>query len=153
MPEFIIERVTEKTVSDLIFLIEQLALYEKIDPPDERARVRLKEEILDNRPKFEGYIGRLGDKPVGFVTFCFPFSTFLALPTLYLEDFFVLEEYRNRGFGSRLFTFCRNEAHVRGCGRMDWAVLAWNTPSIEFYEKVGATRLGWYTYRLERRQL
>lgn len=153
MPEFSLDRVTEKTVPDFVYLLEQLALYEQLDPPDEGARSRLTAEILQDHPKVEGYIGRLGDNPVGFVTFCFTYSTFLARPTLYLEDIFVLEEYRKRGFGTRLFTFCRNEARARGCGRMDWMVLTWNTPSIQFYEKIGATRLGWYTYRLEGRQL
>jgi len=153
MPEFSIDRVTEKTVPDFLFLLDSLARYEHLDLPDEHARSRLREEIRSEHPKFEGYLGRLGDEPVGFVTFCFTYSTFVARPTLYLEDLFVREEYRKRGFGARLFAFCQNEAKVRGCGRMDWMVLAWNLPSIQFYEKIGATRLGWYTYRLEGRQL
>jgi len=81
------------------------------------------------------------------------YSTFLARPTLYLEDIFVPEEYRKRGLGTRLFTFCRNEARVRGCGRMDRMVLVGNMPSIQLYEKTGATRMGWYTCRLDGRQL
>jgi GNAT superfamily N-acetyltransferase len=153
MPEFTIGRVTEKTFPDFLYLLGQLAIYEHLDPPDPGARLRLKEEILQDTPKFEGYLGLLDGEPVGFATFCFTYSTFLARPTLYLEDIFVLEPYRKQGFGTRLFTFCRQEARVRGCGRMDWMVLSWNTPSIEFYEKIGATRLGWYTYRLEEGQL
>jgi len=149
MPEFSIDRVTEKTFSDFLFLLDSLALYEHLDLPDEHARSRLWEEIRSDHPKFEGYLGRLGDEPVGFVTFFLTYSTFVARPTLYLEDLFVREEYRKRGFGTRLFAFCQNEAKVRGCGRMDWMVLAWNSPSIQFYEKIGATRLGWYVYRLE----
>jgi GNAT superfamily N-acetyltransferase len=145
--------VTAKTVPDFLYLLGQLAAYEQLDPPDEHARLRLTAEILDARPKFEGYIGRLGDEPAGFITFCFTYSTFLAQPTLFLEDIFVLEQHRKQGLGTRLFSFCRNEARVRGCGRMDWMVLTWNKPSIEFYEKIGATRLGWHTYRLERGQL
>ena len=141
MPEFSIDRVTEKTVPDFLYLLGELALYEQLDPPDESARLRLKAEILQDHPKFEGYIGRLGDKPVGFVTFCFTYSTLLARPSLYMEDIFVLEEHRKRGFGTRLFNFCRNEARVRGCGRMDWMVLVWNTSSIQLYEKIGATRV------------
>ena len=86
---------------------------------------------------------------VGFVTFFFTYSTFLARPTLYLEDLFVLEQYRGQRLGGRLFDFCRNEARIRECGRMDWMVLTWNEPSIQFYEKIGAARLEWYTYRLE----
>ncbi len=153
MPEFTIERVREETVPEFLNLLDRLAEYERLDPPDAGARLRLKVDIIQNPPKFEGYIGRLGDGPVGFVTFFFTYSTFLARPTLFLEDLFVREEYRGNGFGKRLFEFCRNEARVRGCGRMDWMVLTWNKPSIQFYEKIGAARMGWYTYRLEREQL
>lgn len=153
MPAFTIERVSGKTFPEFLYLLDRLAAYERLDPPDADARVRLQEDILEHPPKFEGYIGRSGDEPVGFVTFFFAYSTFLARPTLYLEDIFVPEEYRGRRFGKRLFDFCRNEARIRGCGRMDWMVLTWNEPSIQFYEKIGATRLGWYTYRLERGQL
>jgi GNAT superfamily N-acetyltransferase len=153
MPEFTIERVTEKTVPDFLVLLEELARYERLDPPDGEARSRLREDLLQDPPKFGAYLGMLGDEPAGFVTFCFTYSTFLARPTLYLEDIFVAERYRHRGFGKRLFGFCRSEARARGCGRMDWMVLTWNEPSIAFYEKTGAARLGWYTYRLERGQL
>jgi len=153
MPEFIIERVTEKTFPHFMYLLEDLARYEHLDLPDEPARLRLKADILRDRPKIEAYLGWLGNEPAGMVTFCFTYSTFLALPTLYLEDIFVPVPYRKQGLGTRLFDFCRNEARVRGCGRMDWMVLTWNRPSIEFYETMGATRLGWHTYRLEHGQL
>ncbi|MFA4876382.1 MAG: GNAT family N-acetyltransferase [Methanoregula sp.] len=153
MPEFKIERVTEKTFQDFLYLLGQLALYEHLDPPDESARLRLWADLLQDRPNIEGYLGMLGNEPAGFVTFCFTYSTFLARPTLYLEDIFVPGQYRKQGIGTRLFNFCRSEARARGCGRMDWMVLTWNKPSIEFYEKTGATRLGWYTYRLEQEQL
>jgi GNAT superfamily N-acetyltransferase len=149
MPEFSLERVTDETFADFLSLLEELARYEHLDPPDEPAKSRLREDLLGSRPRYEAYLGRLGDQPVGFVTFCFTYSTFRARPTLYLEDIFVSEPYRNRGLGTRLFTFCKDEARARGCGRMDWMVLIWNKPSIRFYEKIGATRLGWYTYRLE----
>ena len=144
--------MTKKTVPDFLYLLGQLALYERLDPPDESARLRLKEAILHDHPEFEAYLGRLGDEPVGFVTFCFTYSTFLARPTLFLEDIFVLGQHRNHGFGTRLFNFCRHEGRVRGCGRMEWMVLTWNKPSVQFYERIGAARLGWYTYRLEHGQ-
>ena len=122
--------MTGKTIPAFLYLPGQLAPYEHLDPPDEHARSRLTVEILQDRQEVEGSIGRLGDRPAGFVTFCFMYSTFLARHTLYLEDIFVPEEYRKRGLGTRLFTFCRNEARVRGCGRMDRMVLVGNTPSI-----------------------
>jgi len=153
MHEFTIERVREEAFFEFLDLLDQLAMYERLDPPDEGARLRVKADILINPPKFEGYIGRLGDKPVGLVTIYSTYSTFRARSTLYLEDIFVLEQHREEGFGKRLFDFCRNEARVRECGCMDWMVLMWNEPSIRFYEKIGATRRGWYAYRLEREQL
>lgn len=153
MPEFTIERVGEKTFPEFLHLLDRFADYERFDPPDYGARLRLKADALQNPPKFEGYIGRIGDEPVGFATFYFTYSTFHALPTLFLEDIFVLEQYRERGFGKHLFDFCRNEARIRGCGRMDWMVLTWNRHSIQFYESIGGTRLDWYAYRLEREQL
>jgi GNAT superfamily N-acetyltransferase len=152
-PEFSIERVTEKTFPDFLVLLGELAGYEHLDPPDEGARLRLKEEILGHSPRCEAFLGRYGDESVGFVTFCFTYSTFLARPTLFLEDIFVRGQYRHHGFGTRLFDFCRGEAKVRGCGRMDWLVLRWNTPSIRFYEKAGAVQIAWHPYRLDREHL
>jgi GNAT superfamily N-acetyltransferase len=153
MPEFTIERVSEKTFPEFLYLVDRLADNERLDPPDKEARLRLEADISRDPPKFEGYFGRCGDIAIGYVMFYFTYSTFLALPVLFLEDIFVLEQYRRRGFGKRLFNFCRSEARIRRCGRMEWRVLTWNEHSIRFYEKVGATRLGWYTYRLEREQL
>jgi GNAT superfamily N-acetyltransferase len=153
MPEISMERVTEKTCAEFFCPLGELARYEHLDPPNEGARLRLKEDLLHDPPKCEAYLARLGDEPVGFVTFCFTYSTFLARPTLFLEDIFVSGQYRNQGFGTLLFNFCRNEARVRGCGRMDWMVLMWNKPSIRFYEKIGAHQLAWHTYRLEGGQL
>ncbi|HTY14900.1 MAG TPA: GNAT family N-acetyltransferase [Methanoregulaceae archaeon] len=149
MTEFIIKRVGDETFPDFLFLLEQLAEYEHLDPPDAGARVRLKADIAGNPPKFEGYLGISGDEPVGYVTFYFTYSTFLARSTLFLEDIFVLGRHRGNGFGKRLLEFCRDEALARGCGRIDWMVLAWNDPAVRFYESIGATRLGWHVYRLE----
>jgi len=153
MPEFTIERVREKTFPEFLYLVDRLAEYEQLDPPDKEARLRLEADISRDTPKFEGYIGRCEDTAIGYVTFYFTYSTFLALPVLFLEDIFVLERYQRRGFGKRLFDFCRSEARIRRCGRMEWRVLTSNQRSIRFYEKVGATQLGWHTYRLERDQL
>ena len=152
MAEFSIERVQEDTFPDFLFLLEKLAEYEHLDPPDAEARVRLKEDAFRPHPAYEGYLARLGTDPIGFVTFFFTYSTFLARPTLFLEDLFILAPFRGRGYGKQLFSFCRNEAKIRGCGRMDWMVLTWNKPSIQFYEEIGAERSGWHSYRLRQDQ-
>jgi GNAT superfamily N-acetyltransferase len=153
MSEFTIERVSATTIHELFYLLEQLAAYEHLNPLDEEAKTRLTQDILQEHPKIEAYIGRYEEKPIGCITFFFTYSTFIAKSTLFLEDLFVLEEYRGHGFGKKLFEFSRSEAKNRGCGRMDWMVLTWNEPSIRFYEQIGGTRLGWYTYRLEDTQL
>jgi GNAT superfamily N-acetyltransferase len=150
---FSIEQVTEKTFPEFLSLLSKLAHYEHLNPPDEEAQIRLQRDLLATPPLFEAYIGLHNNNPIGFATFFFSYSTFLARQTLFLEDIFVLEEHRGLGYGKKLFDFCRNEARIRGCGRMDWMVLTWNEPSIRFYEKIGGNRLGWYTYRLEQKQL
>ena len=149
MSEFTIERVSGHNIADLLFLLAELAVYEHLIPPDVEARSRLIRDILMYPPAFEAYIGKWGDLPVGCVSFFMTYSTFKARSTLFIEDLFVLSDYRGRGFGRQLFTFCRNEARARGCGRMDWMVLSWNEASIRFYEKVGGKKVGWDVYRLE----
>jgi len=149
MSIFTIEQVARDTFPGFFSLLCELAVYEHLTTPDENVRLRLLNDLLATPPKFEAYIGRHDGKPVGFATFFFSYSTFLALPTLFLEDIFVLESYRGHGYGRQLFDYCLNQAKTRGCGRMDWMVLTWNEPSIRFYEMLGGSRLGWYTYRLE----
>ena len=82
------------------------------------------------------------------------YSSFLALPNLYLEDIFVLVDYRRAGVGYHLFKHCAHEAYRRGCGRMEWMVLDWNQSAIDFYERLGARRLKeWIPYRLTREEM
>jgi GNAT superfamily N-acetyltransferase len=86
---------------------------------------------------------------VGFALFFHNYSTFLGKPGIYLEDLFVRPEHRGRGFGKALLASLARLAVKRGCSRLDWAVLDWNTPSIEFYERLGALRMDeWTGYRL-----
>jgi GNAT superfamily N-acetyltransferase len=100
-------------------------------------------------PRFEVYLAEMGITPVGYAIVFETYSTFLALPTLYLEDLFVLPEYRKSGIGYALFRKIATEARKRGCGRMEWAVLDWNLLAINFYRKLGATHLKeWNVYRL-----
>jgi GNAT superfamily N-acetyltransferase len=149
MADFIIEQAGAENYPELLFLLQQLAEYENLAGPDAEAQKRLKTDLLDQPPKYEAFIGRLDDRPIGCITFFLAYSTFIALPVFFIEDLFVLEEYRKRGYGEQLFAFCQKEALKRGCGRIEWRVLTWNEPSIRFYEKTGAARLNWHTYRLE----
>jgi len=132
-------------------LVEDLAEYENLPPPDARARTRLAQDALASPPRFRVLLGELDDSIVGYAVFFETYSTFLALPTLYLEDLFVLPEARRKGVGDALVRECAREAVRLGCGRMEWQVLAWNDLAIGFYEALGAAPLhtDWTCYRLD----
>jgi GNAT superfamily N-acetyltransferase len=148
MPATRIEPVTPANFPVLLQLIDGLAHYEHLDPPDAAARGRLYADAFSDPPRYEAFLAMEGDEPAGYVTFYLTYSTFLARPSLYLEDIYVREEFRHRGIGRELFRFCRDIARERGCGRMDWQVLTWNEPAIRFYENAGGKRLDWYAYRI-----
>jgi GNAT superfamily N-acetyltransferase len=135
-------------------LVDALADYEKLDRPTPAARERLAADGLGERPRFRAFLAELDGRPVAYAITFPTYSSFLALPTLYLEDLFVLPEARGKGVGGALFRFLAAEAVRQGCGRMEWAVLDWNRLAIDFYERLGARRLSdWYGYRLTRDQL
>src|SRR5438046_1220068 len=137
-------------MDDFIGLIEALADYEHLDRPSEDARTRLAADALASPPRFNAMLALIDGRAVGYAVFFETYSTFLALPTLYLEDLFVRPDFRGRGIGMALFKTCAVEAVRRGCGRMEWQVLAWNDLAIGFYEHLGATPLhgDWLCYRL-----
>ena len=144
----IIKKVNAETFDDFLGLIVKLAEYEKLASPDEAAKRRLRLDCLSDKPKYEAFIGKLDGKAVSYVIFFFTYSSFLALPTLFLEDIFVLEEYRRQGVGQKMFDFLKETAKREGCGRIEFTVLNWNKSAQEFYEKNRAKRLEWFLYRL-----
>jgi len=144
----IIERVTGDNFQDLLLLIEELAKFEKLTPPDKAAKRRLRRDALSKNPRCEAYLGRLDSKYVAYVIVYFTYSSFRALPTLYLEDIFVLEEYRRQGIGQAMFDFCVKRAKKEGCGRIEFTVLDWNKSAQRFYEKNNAEKTEWSFYRL-----
>ena len=138
----------------LVGLILGLAEFEKLPPPDEAAQRRLVNDAFGPHPRFEVFLAELDGRVAGYAFTFETYSTFLALPTLYLEDLFVLPEYRGRKVGYALMLRLAEEAVRRGCGRMEWVVLDWNTSAQEFYERLGARHLDdWYFYRLDREAL
>ena len=138
----------------IIYFITALADYESLPPPDDAARQRLVADAFADKPRFEVFIAEVDGAPAGYAFIFETYSTILALPTLYLEDLFVLPEFRNQRVGFALFRYCVTEAHRRGCGRMEWAVLDWNEPSIQFYQRQGAHHMTeWHHYRLNRDDL
>ncbi len=146
----VIEKVNAETFDNFLGLINKLAEYEKLSPPDEDAKRRLLRDCLSDKPKYQAFIGKIGDKYVSYMIFFFTYSSFLALPTLFLEDIFVLEAYRRHEVGKKMFNFLKATAKREGCGRIEFTVLKWNTPAQKFYQKNRAQRLEWYLYRLVR---
>jgi GNAT superfamily N-acetyltransferase len=144
----VIEQVDAKNFDEFLGLIDKLAEYEKLLSPDEEAKRRLRRDCLSGKPKFQAFVGKIDTKYVSYVIFFFTYSSFLALPTLFLEDIFVLEEYRRQGMGKKMFDFLKETAKREGCGRIEFTVLKWNTSAQEFYEKNRAKRLEWFLYRL-----
>jgi GNAT superfamily N-acetyltransferase len=143
-----IEKVNAQNFNHFLDLIEKLAQYEKLAPPDEEAKKRLRADCLSDKPKYQAFIGKIGNKPVSYMIYFFTYSSFLALPTLFVEDIFVLEEYRKQGVGQKMFDFLKETAKHEGCGRIEFIVLKWNTTAQDFYEKNGAKRLEWFVYRI-----
>lgn len=138
----------------LLGLIDALADYEKLGRPDGEARERLRRDGFGARPLFRAYLGEVDGVPVAYAITYRTYSSFLALPTLFLEDLFVLPDARGHGVGGALFRHVAAMAVEEGCGRMEWVVLDWNRVAIDFYERLGARRLTeWFTYRLTREKM
>jgi GNAT superfamily N-acetyltransferase len=150
-----IRRATEADLPILLDLIDALADYEKLARPDAAARERLRHDAFAAEPpRFESYLVEAGGRAVGYAITFQTYSSFLALPTLFLEDVFVLPDQRRHGIGQSVMRFLAAEAVGRGCGRMEWMVLTWNEPAIRFYEWLGARRLeDWVAYRLDAEDL
>lgn len=154
-PDNIIVRKAEAADADLLLrLIVSLAEFEKLEPPDEAAQSRLVNDAFGPKPRFEVFLAEIEGEVAGYAFTFDTYSTFLARPTLYLEDLFVMPQYRGQKVGYALMMHLANEAVRRDYGRMEWVVLDWNTHAQEFYKKLGAKHLpDWFYYRLDREGL
>lgn len=135
---------------ELIFdFIRQLAAYEKLSDQVTATPEMLRKHLFGNHPQAEVLFGEYKESPVAFALFFHNFSTFLGKPGLYLEDLFVKPEARGKGLGKKMLSYLAKLAVERGCGRLEWWVLDWNTDAIAFYQKLGAEAMDeWITYRL-----
>ena len=135
-------------------LVDALADYEKLARPDAGARERLVRDAFGERRRFDVLLALAGDEPVGYALYFETYSSFLARPTMYLEDLFVHPDARGGGHGFRLFRAVASEAVRRDCGRMEWSVLTWNKLAIDFYRRLAAEPLTeWQTFRLDGERL
>jgi GNAT superfamily N-acetyltransferase len=140
---------TEADVPVILAMIRGLAEYEKLAHVVIATGERLRETLFGARPAAEVLLANLDGKCVGFALFFSTYSTFLAQPGAYLEDLYVVPEARGRGAGIALLIELARIAVTRGYGRVEWSVLNWNEPSIQFYKKLGAIAMDeWTSYRL-----
>ena len=148
MKNFSIRAAVREDVPTILSFIRQLAAYEHLEH-EVIATEALLEEWLFDKEKAEVLIAREGETPVGFALYFHNFSTFLGRAGIYLEDLFVLKEYRGRGYGKALLRRLAQITVERGCGRLEWCCLDWNQPSIDFYRSLGAVPMSdWTIYRL-----
>lgn len=147
MAEFTVRFAEEKDVAKILFFIRELAAYEKMSDEVVATEELLREWIFEKK-KAEVLFAAEDGKEIGFALFFHNFSTFLGRAGIYLEDLYVMEEYRGRGYGKALLRKLAALALERGCGRLEWSCLDWNRPSIEFYRSLGAVPMDeWTVYR------
>jgi GNAT superfamily N-acetyltransferase/predicted ester cyclase len=153
-PALQIENATEKDAALLLKLIKGLADYERLSDKVTATEDMIRESLFGPQRAAEAVIGYVDGIPAGFALFFHNFSTFLGQRGLYLEDLFVLPEWRGRGFGRDLLQHLAKIAVERNCGRMEWSVLNWNEPAIGFYRRLGARPMDeWTVFRLTGDQL
>ena len=147
--EISIRPAVEQDVGVILQFIRDLAEYEHLQHEVVATEETLRESLFGPRPYAEVVLACLRGQPVGFALFFHNFSTFLGRPGIYLEDLYVRPEARGHGVGRRLLTWLAATAVSRRCGRLEWAVLDWNEPSIQFYRKLGATSMDqWKIFRV-----
>jgi GNAT superfamily N-acetyltransferase len=148
-PDLAIRFATAADVPTILSFIRALARYEKLEHEVVADEAGLHAALFGARPAAEVLLAELGGAPVGFALFFSSFSTFVGKPGLYLEDLFVEPAARGRGIGVALMSALARITVERGWGRFEWAVLDWNTPSLDFYAALGAVpQKTWIVHRL-----
>lgn len=134
----------------ILRFIQGIAAYEKLSDQVEATETKIAAYLFGEKSYAECILGFEDNEPVGFALFFHNYSTFVSKPGLYLEDLFIEPQYRGKGYGKSLLLELVKLAADRDCGRMEWSVLDWNKPAIDFYESLGAYPMnGWTTYRLD----
>jgi GNAT superfamily N-acetyltransferase len=133
----------------ILELIRALAEYEKLAHKVTATEEKLRETLFGAKPAAEVLLAHWDEECAGFAVFFANYSTFLAQPGIFLEDLYVKPHLRGKGIGLALLKRLAGIAAERGCGRLEWEVLDWNQPSIQFYKKLGAVPMDdWTKYRL-----
>lgn len=150
MPDhFEIRSATSADVPVILSFINKLAVYEKLAHEVTATEAGLQETLFGERRYAEVVIAYHHGQPVGFALFFHNYSTFLGKPGIYLEDLYVDEDQRGKGFGKALLIHLARLAEERNCGRLEWSVLDWNEPAVKFYQSLGAEPLDeWTVFRV-----
>lgn len=149
LPNFTIRSTTIADVPAILAFIQGIAEYERLSHEVIATEETLRETLFGEKPSAEVLLGEMEGKPICFVVFFHNFSTFNGRPGLYLEDLFVLPEWRGKGVGKIMLNYLAYLAHQRGCARFEWTVLDWNEPAIGFYKSLGAVPMEeWTVFRL-----
>jgi len=144
-----IRKATEKDTPLIYSLIKGIAEYEKLSHKVTATEEKIRETLFGDKSYAEVIIAEYENEPVGQALFFHNYSTFLSQPGIYLEDLFVKPKFRNKGIGKELLKSLVEIAKERNCGRVEWMVLNWNKPAIDFYKSLGAVPMDkWTTYRL-----
>ncbi|MCY7283758.1 MAG: GNAT family N-acetyltransferase [Cyanobacteria bacterium CAN_BIN43] len=141
MNDIEIRPAKSEDVETIFQLIHALADYEKLSHEVTGTAALLHEHLFGAHPCIEALLADHQGQPIGFALFFTNYSTFLTKPGIYLEDLFVMPEYRGKGIGKALLGALARLALERDCGRLEWSVLDWNEPAIAFYQRIGATVL------------
>lgn len=148
MPKLTIRAAEVSEIPQILAFIRDLAVYEKLEDQVVVTAENLREQLFEQQ-RASCLIALEAATPVGFALYFYNFSTFLGRPGLYLEDLFIKPEFRGRGYGKQLLLHLRQVAIEQGCGRMEWSVLDWNTPAIDFYKSLGAVPMNeWTVFRM-----
>jgi GNAT superfamily N-acetyltransferase len=135
---FAIRPATPADVAHIMSMIRELAVFEKLEDMVVATDALLHEGLFGAHPSCEAIIGEADGEVVSYALFFHNFSTFLTKKGLYLEDLYVRQAHRGKGFGNRMLKHLARIAVERECGRFEWSVLDWNTPAIDFYKSMGA---------------
>lgn len=148
MKKIKIRKAKKSDKKDILRLVNELAEFEKLSPPDKMAQSRLIRDAFSSNPPYRILLADYEGQTAGYSFYFFTYSSFLARKSLYLEDIYISEKYRNLGIGKLFFEKLIRIAEKNKCGRMEWVVLDWNVNAIKFYEKLDAFELKeWKTFR------
>ncbi|MFA6755429.1 MAG: GNAT family N-acetyltransferase [Bacilli bacterium] len=149
MSFFILKEAKLEDLDTILFFVKKIAEYEKLSDQVKANKEDLKKWIFDKQ-LVHVLLCEENKKDIGYVVYFYNFSTFTGKAGLYLEDLYLLPEYRHKGYGTYIFKELANIALNNGCARFEWVCLNWNEPSKEFYKKMGAKPMSdWTTYRLD----